>query len=262
MAMDRIEENIAEYWRNYLESRPDCWIYTEILKMALALSNYDTDKTLKFLEFCLLSPHVFARGREDEFDLAELEPPWRFHRLATFVKQAGLEARPLEEVVSGLCDTAGWMPPQKVIEETKRYILANPPTWYGETDFFDSVWQDFIRMQLECITMREETPLMGFEYLVRSDLRPPLHRKLLPNGTMELHTYEDCQLATAWMDFFLASQLMIQVVKKETVKCPIAFARPAATFPDAWECTCEAEKKFCFMRGLIYELGVVIESLV
>ena len=165
----------------------------------------------------------------------------------------------IEDAVEHFCIYYEWLEPIEIIEKTYANLnnIALPTD-----DIWGVVINEYYGFQLRSLQLRKANPLLNLSTLIQDhQIRPPLHRKIYPNGDVQLRASEDNQSSQAWLHFFIITNLIKEMTTKGQISCPVAHRNPVIVFPGTGECRCEMGLNRCLAAQLVDKLEIDLISL-
>lgn len=260
--MGLLNKSLAIRWNNRFLSDPSLWIYYSALQAANYSCNADPDKVVKLLQFSLMTPPSIIRDSLPNVYVEELDPAWRFHLFSEFLLSNASTISSIESAVEKFCSRYKWTHPIEIIEKTYAEIsktLAELPTDDG---VFETVFKEYLEFQLQTLQLRRDYPLLDLAVLLEDHhIRPPIHRKVYPNGEVQLRVSESHASSQAWVHFSILNHLIIEMMDKKQLSCWIAHKKPVTIFPGSDGCLCELSLQKCLTAAILNKLGVDIIML-
>lgn len=253
-AMTALEAVTARSWLKEVDLHPIYWWYTSALNLASACCHGNAEETIRMLEFALMIPFEDeAGGLQPE----EKDPGWRLTRMAEYLlnhKDAPSDMNAVADVVSR---QKGW----RTVSEN----LASARSWLGRVDmadpakpqgnYFHRVIEDFRKLSHQLLDARLDSPLLGLSYVhaMGTEVRPPMHRKIRPDGTAQI--FCDSETGEAWAHFLLMSSMMEDAVSGRRLDCPLSrSSRHGIPGDRTCDCDSRVERETCLLIQAVESL--------
>jgi hypothetical protein len=261
VGMTRIDKGVADsWWLKFLDNR-QLWMYWALPQLLSEYISLELAQSIKALEWSLMIP---AGITDDEpgGDPDELDPAWRFYWLAKHLMEKRTEAQSIEQAVEEVSTAHGWKTVEGVIEQTKHYIerrLSNAQL--HPNDPLLSVMYEYVGLMRQSLDARQQgSSLMGFEYIKELPTLPPMTRRVLPDGSMQIRmkeaqTENDEIAARSWVAFAVLSSVISDCVEGDRLVCPFAVRRSATFLLGLGDCTCELKMAECYVSTVMKMVG-------
>jgi hypothetical protein len=255
-----LDPTVARSWMLEVDLHPLYWYYTSALDLASACCHGDVNQILKMLEFALMIP---IAGEEDDVLPEEKDPGWRFTAMAEHLLNHQGPPPEMNTVADIVCEQKGWRKVSENLLRARSYLdevnMIN--ALHTDGNYFQSVIDDFRKLSHQVLDARLESPLLGLSYLnYMTEVKPPLHRKIRPDGTAQI--FCDPGSGEGWNRFLFMTSMMDDAVDKNRLICPTSRStRHGIPGNQACDCDSRVERETCFLVPALESLNLKVTSL-
>jgi hypothetical protein len=260
-SMAGVDNTLAvRWWKRVAEDRR-LWMYWVLPRYFEQFIGLDPDRSLKALEWSLMTPLGLRGSGGPEHDPHELSPSWRLYWFAKHLSEHRTARSNITRAAERFAQTRGWKTMTDNIKEAKQHLeLMSSQATLHPNDPLLSVMHEYLGFARQSLDVRGQAPLLGFDYMKKLPSLPPMTRRILPDGSVQMRMKQqesesDEIAAWSWIMFAVLSSAISDCVEADHVVCPFAVETQSVHFPGSKDCTCRLNIGECYVSTTMKRVG-------